>query len=119
MRVVVSNISKAKMRFIFAAEQVDEIVTAIEAGRLTRGLKTNLAHNQHVKKIVESKTEPKKRPEVVLEQQESAEKPCPKCGSEMVLREAKKGKNIGNKFWGCTNYPKCRAMIEVDCCNNG
>jgi restriction system protein len=104
---------KSKHEIHFTAEQVDEIVTVIEAGRLTRGLKTNLAHNQHVKKIVESKTEPKKIPELVLEQQECAEKPCPKCGSKMVLRAAKKGKNIGNQFWGCTNYPKCRALIAV------
>jgi restriction system protein len=33
---------------------------------------------------------------------------CPLCGSEMVLRTAKKGSNAGEKFWGCSTYPKCR-----------
>jgi restriction system protein len=33
---------------------------------------------------------------------------CPLCGSEMVLRTAKKGPNAGEKFWGCSTYPKCR-----------
>jgi len=33
---------------------------------------------------------------------------CPKCGGEMVLRTAQKGPNPGQKFWGCSNYPKCR-----------
>jgi restriction system protein len=33
---------------------------------------------------------------------------CPKCGSVMVLREAKRGANVGQKFWGCPNFPKCR-----------
>lgn len=33
---------------------------------------------------------------------------CPNCGSDMVLRTAKRGKNIGSKFWGCSRYPKCR-----------
>jgi restriction system protein len=33
---------------------------------------------------------------------------CPLCGSEMVLRTAKKGPNPGEKFWGCSTYPKCR-----------
>jgi restriction system protein len=33
---------------------------------------------------------------------------CPECGSEMVLRTARKGSNIGQKFWGCSRYPKCR-----------
>lgn len=33
---------------------------------------------------------------------------CPKCGNELVERIAKKGKNEGNKFWGCSGFPKCR-----------
>jgi restriction system protein len=33
---------------------------------------------------------------------------CPKCGTELVLRTAQKGPNPGQKFWGCSNYPKCR-----------
>ncbi|MDG6025715.1 MAG: DUF2034 domain-containing protein [Candidatus Brocadia sp.] len=34
---------------------------------------------------------------------------CPLCGDEMVLRTAKKGPNAGEKFWGCSAFPKCRA----------
>lgn len=34
---------------------------------------------------------------------------CPLCGSEMVLRTARRGKNAGDKFWGCSAYPRCRA----------
>lgn len=33
---------------------------------------------------------------------------CPQCGGEMVLRTARKGSNIGQKFWGCSRYPQCR-----------
>lgn len=33
---------------------------------------------------------------------------CPRCGSELVERQAKRGKNAGNTFLGCTNFPKCR-----------
>ena len=33
---------------------------------------------------------------------------CPKCGSNLVERTARKGPNAGNKFLGCENYPKCR-----------
>ncbi|MBL8157562.1 MAG: topoisomerase DNA-binding C4 zinc finger domain-containing protein, partial [Anaerolineae bacterium] len=36
---------------------------------------------------------------------------CPKCGSTMVLRTAKNGANAGNRFWGCSNYPKCHSMM--------
>lgn len=35
---------------------------------------------------------------------------CPKCGSEMILRTAKKGSNTGQKFWGCSKFPNCRAI---------
>jgi restriction system protein len=33
---------------------------------------------------------------------------CPLCGSEMALRTAEKGPNPGERFWGCSTYPKCR-----------
>ncbi len=33
---------------------------------------------------------------------------CPVCGGELKLRIAKKGKNSGKKFWGCSNFPSCR-----------
>ena len=33
---------------------------------------------------------------------------CPKCGGAIVLRTVQKGPNPGLKFWGCSNYPKCR-----------
>lgn len=32
---------------------------------------------------------------------------CPKCGSELVIRVAKKGENAGKKFYGCSKFPKC------------
>jgi len=39
---------------------------------------------------------------------------CPKCGTPMVLRQAKKGENKGNKFYGCSNFPKCKEIVEVN-----
>jgi restriction system protein len=35
---------------------------------------------------------------------------CPKCASPMVKRIAKKGANLGNKFLGCSSFPKCRHL---------
>ncbi|WP_136524324.1 restriction endonuclease [Geomonas ferrireducens] len=32
---------------------------------------------------------------------------CPKCGAAMQVRVARKGSNAGQKFWGCSTYPKC------------
>lgn len=39
---------------------------------------------------------------------------CPKCGSTMARRTAKKGPNPGNAFWGCSNYPQCRGIVSID-----
>ncbi|ACD91126.1 DNA topoisomerase type IA zn finger domain protein [Chlorobium limicola DSM 245] len=38
---------------------------------------------------------------------------CPQCGSPMVLRTARAGKNEGQQFWGCTGYPECRGVVKV------
>jgi len=39
---------------------------------------------------------------------------CPKCGSLMVLRTAKRGPNAGEKFYGCSRYPKCKATVPFE-----
>ena len=39
---------------------------------------------------------------------------CPKCGSGMVRRTARKGSNVGNAFWGCTSYPQCRGVMPIN-----
>lgn len=33
---------------------------------------------------------------------------CVRCGSKMVLRKAEE-----KEFWGCKNFPKCRAVINI------
>ena len=118
---------KSKQAVHFTKEEVSSLIAEIEAGRLTPSLKTNLTHNKHVKTIVESKAEPREitkqvyeskvEPKEMLNQgleiQEGVEKSCPKCGSEMALRQAQKGKYVGNQFWGCTNFPKCRKVINL------
>jgi restriction system protein len=40
-------------------------------------------------------------------------KTCPKCGAAMVLRTAKQGPSVGQQFWGCMNFPRCRATEAV------
>ncbi|MCP5303445.1 MAG: DUF2726 domain-containing protein [Pseudomonadales bacterium] len=45
--------------------------------------------------------------------EETTSPTCPKCGSMMILRTAKKGTNAGNQFWGCSNYPQCRTMLPA------
>jgi len=39
--------------------------------------------------------------------------PCPRCGKPMVLRTAKSGKSAGRQFWGCSDYPNCKGVVEI------
>lgn len=40
------------------------------------------------------------------------QKICPKCGAEMVLRTTSKGANMGQQFWGCSEFPRCRQIMK-------
>ena len=39
---------------------------------------------------------------------------CPKCGIPMVVRIAGQGEHKGKRFYGCSNYPRCRQAIALD-----
>jgi len=89
---------KARKTAVLSDVEVNKIIQQIESGRLARSFKTNREHVKHIKNIVAEK-----KKQVC----------CPKCGSAMVMRETKKGENKGNKFWGCSSFPKCRGIINV------
>lgn len=89
---------KSKKQLVLSEAEVDAILNKISAGMLTRSSKTNRAHVKHVNHIISEKKK---------------ENACPKCGSPMVLREAKNGQNAGKKFWGCSNFPKCKGILNV------
>jgi len=42
---------------------------------------------------------------------ESDNPSCPRCSSPMVRRKAMGGANVGQEFWGCSAFPKCRSII--------
>lgn len=69
-------------------------------------------------KLIEELKDSQKNDTVPIEEQK--EEPveeetilCPKCGASMVRRVAKRGANAGNEFYGCSNYPKCRCIINI------
>lgn len=39
---------------------------------------------------------------------------CPECGKPMRKRMAKGGSHAGKEFWGCTGYPECRGIREIE-----
>jgi len=85
----------SKQETILSATEIRLAIQKIETGRLKPSIKTHREHAQHVKDI---------------KVQKAFGKSCPKCGSTMVHRVSKKGANAGNKFWGCSQFPKCRAI---------
>lgn len=91
---------KSKKQPVLTGTEVNEITNKIESGRLSPSFKTNREHVAHVRNIVAKK-------------ETNNDKKCPKCGSSMVIRTAKKGQNVGMKFWGCSNFPKCRTTIKT------
>ncbi len=55
---------------------------------------------------------------------ESTDITCPKCKKgKIVKREAKRGKNKGNVFYACDNFPKCKNILRGkptgEFCENG
>lgn len=39
---------------------------------------------------------------------------CPRCGAAMRRRVARQGDHAGQAFWGCSTYPRCRGVREMD-----
>lgn len=39
---------------------------------------------------------------------------CPVCGSTMILRTAKRGRYKGQDFWGCSRFPNCTAIVNLN-----
>ncbi|MDO6525739.1 nuclease-related domain-containing protein [Motilimonas sp. 1_MG-2023] len=88
---------------VLTQAQVRDIVALISTHQLSKGLKTNHVHNQHVNSL-------KAKPQV--SKPSVTNQPCPKCGSPMLIRKAKRGNQIGNQFWGCSQFPTCRSTLK-------
>lgn len=39
---------------------------------------------------------------------------CPVCNSPMVLRVARRGPYAGKQFYGCSKYPACKGILNLD-----
>lgn len=63
-------------------------------------------------KLVEPTPEPSKSP--ALHGTTEEERSCPKCSSQLVMRRAKKGKSIGDRFWACSSFPQCRYTEKAE-----
>ena len=43
----------------------------------------------------------------------TAKMTCPRCGQGMVKRLARRGRNAGGYFWGCSRYPSCKGTRDI------
>jgi len=43
---------------------------------------------------------------------------CPDCGSIMSLKTARKGKYAGSQFYGCSSWPSCKTIVNIDSKNS-
>ena len=39
---------------------------------------------------------------------------CPSCGAKLILRKARRGNHVGEEFYGCSNYPKCKYIRKIE-----
>ncbi len=49
-----------------------------------------------------------------LRERHSSTAICPKCGSKLIEKTARKGPMAGSKFLGCEKYPRCRFTRNID-----
>ena len=83
---------------VFSAAQIESMLSALQTGRLAPTLATQREHVQRLKQ----RSNP------------TAERQCPKCGSNLLLRTVKSGPKAGQQFWGCSAFPKCRTMQPLN-----
>jgi ribosomal protein L37AE/L43A len=74
---------------IISPPEIDRIVVQLER----HSLESSLTNKDHIRS---------------LRERHNSTTVCPKCGSNLVERTAKKGPKAGSKFFGCENYPRCR-----------
>ena len=77
--------------------EVQRIVSMIQSGCLEPSRDTRRQHIHQIK----------------MRNNPTAGRKCSRCGSPMVLRTARRGSRVGHQFWGCSAYPKCRAVQNI------
>lgn len=89
-----SSYIRGKSELLFTDAEVAQLVEALETGRLPtgllQGLETRRVHLESLKERHGSSTR------------------CPSCGSALVERVVKSGERAGQRFLGCSAFPKCR-----------
>ena len=75
-------------------------------------IKSRIWQNDQEKEVISNQSDIENNIEMISETE--GQILCPRCGSPLVLRMAKKGKNAGQGFYGCSSFPKCRYIQNIE-----
>ena len=81
---------KSRKKILFSIEELNRLVALMREAKDSQGI---LSGYKHVKG---------------LKERYSSETVCPKCGGTLIERVAQKGIYKGQRFIGCSNFPKCK-----------
>lgn len=84
----------------------------IETAEETPDENTNIASMGVAVDEISAVPEKDQAPESVVTQPKNDR--CPLCGGRLILRTATRGSNAGNRFFGCSHYPRCRYIQNID-----
>lgn len=115
----VSYMEKYQKYMVMPAEEtVDALVNMSEES--TEALKDGQLEAKAVPESGDDKLNPEEISENISEKQDgdlpktSEQMLCPRCGAPMVKRVASKGANAGKEFYGCSRFPKCRGIVNIE-----
>jgi restriction system protein len=86
---------KTKRQVLLTDKEVDDLCEKVRTAKANTTIMNQITHVRLLKQKFNDDT-------------------CPKCGGKLLVRTASKGTNIGTKFMGCGNYPKCRYTRKID-----
>jgi hypothetical protein len=92
------NFIKQYQSVLLSDKEVTLIIEKILSNRLS-----NEEHQAHIQKIKEQYNNA----------DENNAPQCPRCAKTMVLRKSNSANNYGQTFWGCSQYPNCKAIINI------
>ncbi|MGZ4091303.1 MAG: restriction endonuclease, partial [Bacteroidia bacterium] len=86
----------------------------LEAIRFKQGKKIILIDTDELLKLINELNEDDRNKLQMMAIEGDYKTPtCVSCNTKMVKRIVKNGRNSGNEFWGCANYPRCKQRLFI------
>ncbi len=111
---VADYIKEHSVETIIPPEQVHEVADTILEWYASLNEKQKIEHVYNLRKTHEPQEINQEKLNITLNDDSTSNDKkifCPRCGAPMVLR---KRKVDGLPFWGCSQFPKCRCIVNVE-----